>query len=91
LHRKTLFLQGNFVSGQKMKIKKVLLIAIIAGIIETAIWLLLSDDKNKVKTAISLFTLYTAAYVIIAEMERNIPEDEIKYETGGLWGFNSSK
>jgi len=75
-----------------MKIKKVLLIAIIAGIIETAIWLLLSDDKNKVKMAISLFTLYTAAYVIIAEMERNIPEDnDEKYETGGLWVFDSSE
>jgi hypothetical protein len=61
---------------------KVLIIGIIAGIIEVAVWYFLSDTKEKLNTIILLFVLYTAAYVIIAELERNIPEDDgVKYET----------
>ena len=62
-------------------IKKVLLIGIIAGVIEAIIWFLLSDSKDKTKIMIILFFAYTSAYVVVAQLERNIPEDGVKYET----------
>lgn len=71
-----------------MMIKKVLLIGVIAGAIETAIWYLLSDTKDKMKIMITLFILYTVAYVVVAQLERYIPEDDgVKYETALLPSF----
>ena len=59
-----------------MLMKKILLIGIIAGLIETIIWYLLSNNKNKIQIMLVTFFVYTAAYVVIAELERNIPEDD---------------
>jgi hypothetical protein len=59
--------------------KKVLLIGIVAGAVEAIIWYILSEQKDKTKLFLLLFTLYTIAYIVVAELERNIPEDG-KYE-----------
>ena len=54
--------------------RKVFTIALICGFTEAIIIFLLPDTKSIFRLALVAFLLYMIAYIILAELERYLPE-----------------